>query len=387
MSDPKLAIVGAGIAGLSMAIFANDQGLDSPVYEKQSSNQCAENVLWIAPNGLHLLKAIGLLESVLEIGCRQKAMIFADHRLNELSRLDCDRLAKTNEYPIVAIRRRDLMDILEAEVKKRQIRVHYNCPIKAAYSSGKRIEVVSEGLSRQEVDILIAADGIGSQTREAFFPESKIHFQGIRTYLGVSRTSVAKNFVNKTFEVWGHGTRFMLGSLDGESIHWSAMERVGYTKNSAPIPEDVIQKLLFAFRDYHPDIMETIRHADQRSIHRSNFGVVEGLKSYHNNSVVLMGDAAHGMPPNMGQGGSLALEDAAFLAKQLRVSHENALPTYSRARKPRADTIIGIANSMNKTFQPSSKILSLGRNSVARLLPNQLAQKRMERLYQVPFVY
>jgi 2-polyprenyl-6-methoxyphenol hydroxylase-like FAD-dependent oxidoreductase len=314
-------------------------------------------------------------------------MLFADHKLNELSRLDCKALAKSNEFPIAAIRRRDLMHILKERFLENGGVIQYASPLFVSTTDLQNTELTSVDGETKIFDLLLATDGIGSRSRDSFFKGSRIHYQGIRTFLGASRVPFAKYFQGKTFEIWGFGSRFMMSSLDGETVHWSAMERTPYESNSAPIPSDLIENLLESFAAYHPYVLETIKSADFPSIHRSNFGVVKGLKTYHHNSIVLIGDAAHGMPPNMGQGASLALEDAAFLASKLRSSKLEALESYSRARKRRADELIQIANSMNTAFQPNSKLLSLARNSVARLLPNALSQRRMSKVYELPFTY
>jgi 2-polyprenyl-6-methoxyphenol hydroxylase-like FAD-dependent oxidoreductase len=65
------------------------------------------------------------------------------------------------------------------------------------------------------------------------------------------------------------------------------------------------------------------------------------LDRWHQGRAVLIGDAAHAAPPHMGEGGSMAMEDAVVLAEELRAAPtvEDALDRYERRRRPRADWV------------------------------------------------
>jgi 2-polyprenyl-6-methoxyphenol hydroxylase-like FAD-dependent oxidoreductase len=201
-------------------------------------------------------------------------------------------------------------------------------------------------------------------------------------------TPVAQRYVGRTIEAWGVGTRFMLTSLDGVTVYWSAIERPEfYQKNAALIEPQCLGRLKSVFSRYHPDVTDILHNAIESSLHRCNFGVVRGLPTYAAGRICLVGDAAHGMPPNMGQGASLALEDAFCLVQAIAQNQtvEQAFMHYDQLRRPRAKQMVQIANSMNTTFQPKGRFASSLRDFAAAVFPSSLSQMRMAKLYKVPF--
>jgi len=383
------AIIGGGIAGLAVGLYAQRHSLSLPILEKSSALPCADNLLWIAPNGLHLLADLELIEPLRHLFVAQRAMLFSDANLRDLTSLDCLKLTKTNGYPIVAVKRADLYDLMLRRFLSQGGEVLYGQNLTAINQIDAKVFLNIQGQSIPSVyDYGIAADGIGSMVRRQLFPQSEVHYQGICTYLGRSMTPVAQRYVGRTIEAWGVGTRFMLTSLDGVSVYWSAMERPEfYQKNAAAIEPQCLGRLQDLFSNYHPDVVDILGNAVESSLQRCNFGVVRGVPSYAALRIGLLGDAAHGMPPNMGQGASLALEDAFCLVQAIVQSQtvEQAFIQYDRLRRPRAKQMVQIANSMNTTFQPKGRMASSLRDLAAAVFPASLSQRRMAHLYKVPF--
>ena len=137
------------------------------------------------------------------------------------------------------------------------------------------------------------------------------------------------------------------------------------------------------FACYHSDIVKVLNAAAPESLFRANFESVEGLETFHRHRVCLMGDAAHGMPPNMGQGASLALEDAYVLSRLLNASDTpmNAFARYYELRWKRVSRMTQMANRLNKLFQPKSVLGPLIRNNLAFVYPSVLLQKSLQRYY------
>jgi 2-polyprenyl-6-methoxyphenol hydroxylase-like FAD-dependent oxidoreductase len=382
-------IIGGGIAGLAVGLYAQKSSMRLAILEKAAALNCEDNLLWLAPNGLHLLADLGLLDELRTVYVPQQAMLFSTRHLRELTRLDCQKLTRSNGFPIVAVKRTDLYKLMLRRFLSQGGEVLYEQQVTAISQQGALVSLSVQGQNRSlDYDYVIAADGIGSTVRRLVFAGSDVQYQGICTYLGRSTTSVSATYVGRTIEAWGTGTRFMLTSLDGKVAYWSAIVRPDvYLKNSAPITADFLLQLRSTFADYHPDIGSILASAEPASLHRCNFGVVSGLKTYAAGRICLVGDAAHGMPPNMGQGASLALEDACFLVQSLRQAKtvEQAFVHYDERRRPRAKQMVQIANSMNGTFQPKGRFASAVRDIAAATFPPGLSQMRMAHLYKVPF--
>ncbi len=381
----KATIIGGGIAGLATALFAKQEGLDLPVYERQDSLRCQDNLLWMAPNGLKMLERLGVMDSVQRLATPQDGMIFADESLQTLMQMKGQALESHLGYRVLALSRQALYEVLLEALLQRGGQVHFGHELRQILQDHRGVQLEFANGEKVRTERVIAADGIGSLVRRQIFPESRVRYQGLRTYLGKSVSPVAAKFVGKTIEAWGHGVRFVVTSLDGTTAYWSAIERSeDYVSNSAPLPADLQQRLLKSYAKFHPDILTLIEAAVPESIHRCNFGVVEGLRSYMHGGVCLIGDAAHGMPPNMGQGASLGLEDAQHLVHLLLAGSGEFHVKSDRPRMKRAAQMRQLANAMNVSFQPKSLWASRLRNAVASLIPDRMNESRMVQLYQVP---
>lgn len=379
-------IIGGGIAGLSAAIFARQQGMDVAVYERGRSDSCDDHLLWIAPNGLHILDRLGLLDDILEQTVDQEIMRFSDRMLSPLMTLHGQALRKTCGFPIVAIRRRQLWQAIAQKWTGLGGTIQNGFELQNIVTSDNEVTL---HFANHEDPVrsswVIGADGMGSQVRKLFAPQSIIQYQGIRTWLGKSHTTVAKNYVGSTIEAWGAGSRFVLTSLDGEWIHFSALERSQtYEANNAPIASETLPRLRNIFAEYHDDVQAVLANADPTSLVRCNFGVVSNLRQTHAGLMTVIGDAAHGMPPNMGQGASLGLEDALWVTYELSRSPDPrlAFERYANARQSRVGEMRSLANAMNRLFQPESRWAQRLRDKVAAVIPDSLTARRMGALYQ-----
>jgi 2-polyprenyl-6-methoxyphenol hydroxylase-like FAD-dependent oxidoreductase len=102
----------------------------------------------------------------------------------------------------------------------------------------------------------------------------------------------------------------------------------------------VKQEMLGRFRNYHSPVEALI--AATSNLLRMNVYDVRSLPTWHRGRVTLIGDAAHAVSPNAGQGAALALEDAMYLAKMLRdeADFTAAFARFERDRKPRAERVV-----------------------------------------------
>jgi 2-polyprenyl-6-methoxyphenol hydroxylase-like FAD-dependent oxidoreductase len=390
-SNRRGVIIGAGIAGIATALFADEFDIRLDIYERDEQKETSDHLIWLAPNGLRVLEQLSLVDKILKYSVEQDIMGFTDRELTPLLSLRAPSLRQNCSYPIVAIKRCDLMKVLYEALSERGLAIHWGQPLSEAHlRSDSTLDVVFKSGKTLNVDFVVAADGIGSKLRNLVAPDSKVHYQGIRTWLGRSENvPIASRHVGKTLEVWGQATRFVLTSLDGQTVYWSALERSDlYEPNQAPIPKGTLERLQRLFSDYHYDVRTTLKHGVAQSLVRCNFGVVQGVEKTFKNNIILVGDAAHGMPPNMGQGASLGLEDGLWTAYGLSKAEgsvEDVFTELCQSRALRVEPILKMANSMNLMFQPKSQTGSFIRNNLAYLMPDRLAQKQIESLYQPAF--
>ena len=105
-------------------------------------------------------------------------------------------------------------------------------------------------------------------------------------------------------------------------------------------------------------------------------------RAWSDGRTVLIGDAAHAMPPYAAQGGAMALEDASVLAALLakQTDSPGAIAAYERERRPRIARIAALTEA-NRQIYHHDGLMRIARNAAMRLSPQVLVQRRMDFVY------
>ena len=185
------------------------------------------------------------------------------------------------------------------------------------------------------------------------------------------------------FETWGRGQRFSVLPMSGGRVYaWA-------TATTAPGGSEPDERaaLLARFAGWHSPIGTVIAGTPAEAILRHD--VVElaaPLPSYAVGRVALLGDAAHAMTPDLGQGGCMAIEDAVVLADQLGPPAAGrpigeALAAYSEQRRPRASVVARQSRSIGRVGQARSPAAAAVRTALVRgaaLLPGRVLLRGLE---------
>ncbi|MCF6441813.1 FAD-dependent monooxygenase [Pseudoalteromonas luteoviolacea] len=337
----RIAIIGAGIAGLSMAIFATQQGFDVEVFEKSSEiSQIGAGVtLW--PNAMFVLDKMKLTKAISEIGVQPCGVQQMNQQGQVLSKLDLSQLSQECGYPSISILRKDLMLCLYEQVMQLNILCHFNSPVDSQ----------DIGKLSSQFDLVVGADGrMHSQVRAAIFqtPIEPI-YQGFINLIGTSPTpaSVKSNPIQEFRE---NGVRFGIVPATAGSCYWAAAWACDINKNYTT--QQWFKEAQSQFKHW-PKAISTILHtANMHSCNHIFVHDLEPLPYWHQNNVVLIGDAAHASLPTSGQGASQALEDVWHLTHLLN-QHEaipDALNHFYQTRINKTTTAQTIGRHLAKQF-------------------------------------
>ena len=202
-------------------------------------------------------------------------------------------------------------------------------------------------------DLVIGADGIRSQVRREFFGESKPRYMGYRSHrLIMDNVAGVRCFT----EYLGRGQRIGLVPIGEKRLYI-------WTTYNSPLNAPVIQNVRDFFRQFTDETLRRLFVAlpPPESIITTEIEELwmdDWVRVSAKNSAVLLGDAAHALTPNIGQGAGMAMEDAAVLAEELAsgAEIEHALGNYAKRRKPRVETVMRISREVGEDGQRTSAL-------------------------------
>jgi 2-polyprenyl-6-methoxyphenol hydroxylase-like FAD-dependent oxidoreductase len=352
-------IVGAGIGGLAAAIALRRRGWEITVLERAEAVREVGAGISLWPNAIRALDLLGVGDQVREFSTVDGAGGFRDQRGRWLFRSDL----RTRYGETLMLRRPILLDILRSALPAEAITL--NTTVTGVERSGERLTIAYDGV-RRPVDLLVGADGLRSTVRACLWPHARPPvYAGYTTWRLIAPPLDLDSDVS---ESWGRGERVGLFRLADGAIYAyliaNAPQGTRYADDRAELQR--------RFGHWHDPIPQLLDSLDGTEILRHDIYRLPALRSYVNGRAVLIGDAAHAMTPDLGQGGATALEDAVELADALNGDITQGLRTYDHRRRSRTQTIARQSATFGTYAQASGPLTVPLRNLTTRLLPQPL---------------
>jgi 2-polyprenyl-6-methoxyphenol hydroxylase-like FAD-dependent oxidoreductase len=363
-------IVGGGIGGLATAIALDRRGWQVEVCEQAAAFTEIGAGLSLWPNALRALAAldVDLAEHVQALGAVQSGGGVRSSSGRWLARNDAGEIERSFGLPLIVLHRADLVRALVEALSPEVLRP--STTVRALHDDGNAVVVEHDHGSRR-VNLVVGADGLNSTVRRLRWPEAKPpRYAGYTAWRMI--TDVLPQPLTAGAEIWGRGERFGFTSLPGGRSYCfgTATAPAGETS-----PEGEWAQVNHRFRTW-PDPIPTLLDAVPADrVLRHDIYDLQDLPSYVSGRVVLIGDAAHAMTPNLGQGACQALEDAATLAAFLDGS--DGLARYDRERRPRTQLIARRSAVLGAIGQLSWPPAAIARNLAFRLTPARTALRSM----------
>ena len=190
-----------------------------------------------------------------------------------------------------------------------------------------------------DADLVVAADGIGSATRPALFPgHPGLRYAGFTTWRLLTGPVTGQV---PMAESWGNGTVFGVMPLSDGRVYCYAAAPASPGARAG----DELAELVRLFGIWHEPIPQLLASARPQDVLRHDVAELAApLPSFHRGRAALLGDAAHPMTPNLGQGACQALEDAAVISRLAAGTEPDAvtgmLARYTAARLPRTTDVV-----------------------------------------------
>lgn len=332
----KALIIGCGIAGPALALFLKRSGIESAIYEARAEDEGYS--LSLSCNGVAVLRTLSLEEQVFAEGSPVTKWSMWNGKGKYLG----GGLFTADGIKSVFIKRVPLGAILSNEAERQGISIQRGRKLLnlEATKTNSVVATFEDGTTASG-DFLVGCDGVHSMARQFVDPEARPIYSGLINSGGYSwnvnlpQTPETSNFI------FGRRAFFGYHMSPSGYIYWF----VNYPQAHEPAREALLkltheerkQRLLALFRDDQPFICDIIQAAETTFPDFLTYTLPVQPARWHKGPVVLVGDAVHAISPSSGQGASMALEDAAILAKCLRdiPDLEQAFETYEGLRRDR----------------------------------------------------
>ena len=357
-------VIGAGIGGLAVAAGLCAAGWDVTACERAGSLEPIGVALALAPNGLRALDAIGAGDALRALAVPQELGIRrCDGRWlmrSTSGRMVSDRFGD----PVILLPRAAVIDALAARVPGGVLSLATE--VTSVESGGKAAARVATTAGELDANLVVAADGIGSASRSALFPgHPGLRYAGFTTWRLLTGPVTGQV---PMAESWGRGTVFGVMPLSGGRVYCYAAAPADPGARAG----DELSELVRLFGRWHEPIPGLLAITRPQDVLRHDVAELAApLPSFHRGRAALLGDAAHPMTPNLGQGACQALEDAAVISWLAAGTGPDAvtgmLARYTAARLPRTTDVVRWSRRAATMTTWASPPAVAFRNTVARL--------------------
>ncbi|TIX43735.1 MAG: monooxygenase, partial [Mesorhizobium sp.] len=307
----RAVIIGAGIAGLAVAKGLRLLGWETEIYEQASELKPLGAGLSLSANALRALRVLGLYETVVAEAQPIHRLDLLDDEGQVLQSTDFQRFSQRYGHLSMAVLHRgDLHRALLTELPRSIIRTDMEC-VDARQVGDKIVLHFADG-EIVESELVLACDGIHSAVRRALFPESREHFARYACWRAISPGLPQGMDPARLTESWGAGKRIGLAAIPGERVYWfgcCGAERLHDPK----LAQADLAGVKAMFSGFHDPVPEVLDRTPADSLIWTDILDLDPMPSFTRGNAVLLGDAAHAVTPDLGQGAGLAMEDAAVL--------------------------------------------------------------------------
>ena len=380
----KIIIAGGGIGGLTAALVANHFGHDVTLIEQASQISEVGAGLQLSPNAMKIFRAIGAERAIMRRGFRPSALTLRNGKSGILlGSVPLGFLAEKRwDAPYVHIHRADLVATLISLLNERAPQcIQLNAKFHKYHHQGDKISAILEDGKIFQGDLIIGADGIRSSVRKQMAGEDLPQYTGDVAWRAiVPAARLGPDLPEPAGTVWmgagKHAITYRLGKGDlinfvgvTNKIDWSTEE--WNAKGSR-------EEALLDFAGWHKSIVRIIEQSDE--LFKWGIFARPPLANWSDNRAVLIGDAAHPMPPYLAQGAAMAIEDAWVIVSCLHDAGKvsTSAATYQTIRKPRTDMMLHLSSDQGRFYHLQTAPAQMLVQSPSRIAQKIAAQAMLE---------
>lgn len=367
MNTPTVAVVGAGVGGLTAAVALQARGIDVEIFEAATEPRMTGTALGLASNATKVLRALGI-DLTADTFCRELGPFELRTARGALIRtLPGAAITAELGHPFVSIHRNELIRTLREAATA--VPIHYGAEVvDVGVERGRARATCADG-TEVRAEVLIGADGFRSAVRPVVAGEQVPNEYGYLCWLATVRFTHPRMVRGYTGHYWGRGQRFGLIDIGGGMAYWwgtknmSAAEARDWTGDRSDI--------LASFDGWAPEVLEAISRTPPNAIAHVPGQDRPFLENWGSGPITLLGDAAHPMLTSRSQGASSAVEDGYVLAEAFARTPGvvDALRAYEDRRRVRTRMLVRSSRRLNRLEQAQNPVACAVRNLGMRFVP------------------
>jgi 2-polyprenyl-6-methoxyphenol hydroxylase-like FAD-dependent oxidoreductase len=364
MSKGTIAIIGGGIGGIAAGVALRQSGFTVRVFERAHELREAGTGIILWPNATGILHKLGALSEILSQGHVSKRFLVRSHSGDSLMDIN----TAVADMPTVGVHRADLLRALAELLPEECVGLGYE--LTAVGFPGRKVRLEFSNGETFLCDGLVGADGIHSRVRSSLVGAHEAYYRGYAIFRGLVEAP-ASLVQGHNGESWGLGRRFGILAVGKNRICWYATAN---TSDPQLLADDRKQRLQQLFAGWHDPVPQLIAASHPAEILLNPACDHRISRFWSKKAVTLLGDAAHALTPNLGQGACMALEDGFVLAQCLAQSAgvSQGFRRYESLRFSPVRNAVLRSRWIGHVGQWENRLITSVRDAVTRLLPPRM---------------
>ena len=359
MKDIHIAIIGAGIGGMTAAVTLAQKGFKVNVFEQAPELSEVGAGLTVTPNATKGLIYLGLGQAMEKIGMAHDLQGVRHYQTKEMIvplKRGKHMLEKYGAYQF-QVHRADIHDILIESLEKHSPGcVFVDHQLVGLDEKSDKVKLIFNNQAEYECDFVIGADGTRSIVRQSILGTDEPEFSGYVAWRGIVPTD---GLDESDFDECGSSAFISPGRVfarylirDAKEYNYVAfLATEEWAEEGWSIPSKV-ETVLEIFFDYNQQVKNIILATPPEGCYKWGIFTRKPINKWSSERVTLLGDAAHPLEPFMGQGASMAIEDGVVLGRIIEDASDvsEIIKRYETARIERSHFVTEHSKKAGQRF-------------------------------------
>jgi len=365
--ETRIAVIGAGLGGATVAALLQREGFAVSLYEQAKAFERIGAGIHVSANVMKVLRHLDAEHRLSQIGIHPDK--FTSRKWDTGEVLFELPLGETGEKKYgasyITVHRGDLHAAILDKVAPGTIA--FGKRLAGVKSDGALAHLNFSDGSTAEADVVIGADGVNSNLRDAVAGPSRSRFVGAVAHRAIYPSSLLDGMeLRNCTKWWGPNSHILIYYIEqSRNEIYLVTSAKGEWHSQAAFEYCSRDEVMRAFDGFHPEVRKVIETAPRLT--KWPILDIEPIDKWREGNLVLLGDACHAMTPYMASGAAMAIEDAAVLARCLVQSedHASAFALYEASRMPRVRKVQRISAENSFLRYPTDPTWVFGYDAVA----------------------